>query len=132
MFILKWSYKRIHVQFKKMKLQWVFKEITKSFVFKYFQKTEVYLESSQTSKMDPFVKIVNGLIPSTNLTKSSILHVWLGSKNATKSLNKSTCEFSSQLVKYFFLLLYKFYFFQYSKTIFKFSCTRLIFIQIFT
>ena len=93
-----------------MKLQWVFKEITKSFVFKYFQKTEVYLESSQTSKMDPYVKIVNGLIRSTILTESSILHVWQGSKNATKSFNKSSCEFSSQLVKYFFLLLYKFLF----------------------
>ena len=33
----------------------------------------------------------------------------------------------NHLVKYFFILFYKFYFFQYSKTIFKFCCTRLDF-----
>ena len=46
--------------------KWVFKEITKSFVFKYFQKTDLCLESIQTSKMtkmEPFVKIANRLMP---------------------------------------------------------------------
>ena len=94
---------------------WVFKEIKKPFVFNYFQKTEVYFEPSQTSKMKPSVKIVNGLMPWTIFIRSSILYVWLVSKNATKSFNKSFCEFnffsfSSHLVKYFFLLLYKFLF----------------------
>ena len=73
---------------------WVFKETTKSIVFKYFQKTEVYLEHSQTSKMKPFVKIINSLMLSTIFTKGSIIDVWLGSKNATKSFNKSFCELS--------------------------------------
>ena len=40
----------LHVQFKVMKLQ--FEEITKSFTFKYFQKTEVHLEPIQTSQMN--------------------------------------------------------------------------------
>ena len=31
----------------KLQLSTVFKEITKSFTFKYFQKTEVYLEPTQ-------------------------------------------------------------------------------------
>ena len=72
----------------------VFKEITKSFTFKYFQKTEVYLKPIQTSKMEYFVKIVNSLVPLTNLTKSTILDVWLGSKNASWSFNKSFCGFN--------------------------------------
>ena len=41
---------------------WVFKEITKSFTFKYFQKTEAYLEPIQTSNLKIFVKIVNLLM----------------------------------------------------------------------
>ena len=49
--------------FKGMKLQLSFKEITKSFTFEYFQKTEVYLEPIETSKMKLFVKIVNSLMP---------------------------------------------------------------------
>ena len=62
-----------------------------------------------------------------------LLNVWLCSKNATKDFNKCLCEFnilsfSSRLVKYFFLFI-NFYFFQYSKRIFKFCCKRLIFIQ---
>ena len=108
-----------------MKLQWVFKEITKSFTFKYFQKTEVYLEPIQRPKMELFVKIVNSLLLLTISTKNSILDVWLGSKNATKSFNKSFCKlnifsFNSHLVKYFFSFYFvNFYFFQYSETIFK-------------
>ena len=71
----------------------------------------------------------------TILKKSSILDVSPGSKNATKSFNKSFCEFnifscSSHLVKYFFSFYFvNFYFFQYSKTIFKLCCRRLILIQ---
>ena len=77
----------IHVHFKMIILKrdtfnlkgrhynWVFKEITKSFVFKYFQKTEVYLEPSQAPKIKPFVKIVNSLRPLTTFTKSSILDI---------------------------------------------------------
>ena len=86
---------------------WVFKEITKSFTFKYLQMTEVYLEPIQTSKIELFVKTVNSLMPLTILTNCSILDAWLGSKIATKSFNKCFCEFnifilSSHLVKYFF------------------------------
>ena len=109
----------IHVHFKMIILKreqmflnlkgwnynWVFKENTKSFAFKYFQKTEVYLVPIQISKMKLFVKIDNSLMPLTILTKSSILDVWLGSKIATKSFNKSFCKFNifsfgSDLVKY--------------------------------
>ena len=85
--------------------------------------------------MELFVKIVNTLMPLTILTKKSILDVRLGSKNATKIFNKSFCEFnifsfSSHLVKYFFsFYCVNFYFFQYSETIFKLCCTRLILIQ---
>ena len=87
-----------------MKLQLSFQRNYKIFTLK------VYLEPIQTSKIELFVKIVNSLMPLTILTKSSILDVWLGSKNATKSFNKSFCEFnifsfSSHLVKYFFFLL---------------------------
>ena len=65
---------------------WVFKENAKPFVFKYFPKTEVYLEPSQISQMRIFVKIVNGLMPFTIFTKSSILYAWLSFINATKVL----------------------------------------------
>ena len=100
--------------------------MTKSFTFKYFQKTEVYLEPIQTSKMKLFVKIVNSLMPLTILTKSSILDFLMGSKNATTSFNKSFLK----LVKYFFCFYFvNFCVFQYSKTIFKLCCTRLILIQ---
>ena len=109
----------IHVHFKMIILKreqmflnlkgwnynWVFKENTKSFAFKYFQKTEVYLVPIQISKMELFVKIVNSLMPLTILTKSSILDVWLASKIVTNSFNKSFCKFNifgfgSDLVKY--------------------------------
>ena len=73
---------------------WVFRENTKSFTFKYFQKTEVYLAPIQISKMELFVEIINSLMPLTILTKSSILDVWLGSKMATKSFHKSFCKFN--------------------------------------
>ena len=95
---------------------WVFKEITRSCTFKYFQKTEVYLEPIEISKMELFVKIVNSLMPLTILTMCSIVDVWLGCQNSTKSFNTSFCEFnifsfSSHLVKcFFFLLLCKFLF----------------------
>ena len=50
----------------------------------------------------------------------------MGSKNATKSFNKSFLK----LVKYlFFFYFVNFCFFHYSKTIFKLCCTRLILIQ---
>ena len=42
--------------------------------------TSVILESSQISKMEPFVKMVNGFQLLFILTKSSILDVWLGSQ----------------------------------------------------
>ena len=66
----------------------------------------MYLEPIQTSKMELFLKIVNSLTPLTILTKSSILDVWPGSENATKSSNKSFCvfnifSFSSRLNTFF-------------------------------
>ena len=111
--------------------------ITKCFTFQYFQEVEVYLEPIRVSKMELFVKIVNSLMLLTVLTKNSISDVWSCSKNATKSSNKSFCEFNilslrGHLVKYFFSFYFvNFYFFQYSKTIFKFYCTRLLFKRIF-
>ena len=93
------------------------------------------MELIQRFKMELFVKIVNSLMPLTILTKNTILDVWLCSKNATKSFNKSFCDFnifnfSSHLVKKFDSFYFvNFHFFQYSKTIFKFCCTRLTFIQ---
>ena len=87
----------------------------KIFVFNYFQNTEMYLEPSETSEIKPFAKIVNGLMLLTVFRKSSILGTPLGSKNATKSFNKSLWEqnffsFSCYLVKCFFLSLYQFLF----------------------
>ena len=40
----------------------------------------MFLESSQTSKMEPFVKIVNSIKLLIIFTKGFILDVWLGSK----------------------------------------------------
>ena len=37
--------------------------------------TKTYLESRQRSKMEPFVKIVNGFQPLTNFAKTSISEV---------------------------------------------------------
>ena len=78
----------------------------------------MYLKPIQTSKMKPFVKIVNDLMPLTIFTKSSILDVWLVSKTSTKSFNKSFCKFNfisfinfiSHFVKYFFPSLCNFLF----------------------
>ena len=50
-------FKMIILKLEQMFLNYVFKEITKSFTYKYFQKTDVYLEPIQTSKMELFVKI---------------------------------------------------------------------------
>ena len=41
-----------------------------------------YSESYQTSKMERFVKTVNGFYPLTGSAKRSILDVWHGSKYA--------------------------------------------------
>ena len=49
------------------------KEIKKSFIFQYFQKTKLYLEPIQISKTKLFVKIVNSLIPLTNFNKELYL-----------------------------------------------------------
>ena len=57
------------------------------FFFKYFQKTEVYLEPSQISKMELFVKIATDLMLLTIFTKSSIVDVWLGLTLAAIWLN---------------------------------------------
>ena len=73
-----------------MKLQLSIQRNYKLFYFQQFPKTEVYLEPSQTSKMKPLVKIVNGLMRLTNFTKSCILDVSLVSKNATKILIKTS------------------------------------------
>ena len=111
------------------------KKLYKIFYFLVFPKGRVYLEPIQISKTELFVKIVNSLMALAIVTKSSISDVWPGSKIATKSCNKSFCEFNifsfwSHLVKYSFSTYFvNFYIFQHSKRIFKFCCTRLIFIQ---
>ena len=94
----------------------------------------MYLEPIQTSKTELFVKIINNLMPLTTSTKSSNSYFWSGSKNATKSSNKSFCEFNifslaAIWFNTFFLLLWKFLFLLIFKNISKFYCTRLIFIQ---
>ena len=68
---------------------WVFKEITKSFAFKYFQKREVYLDPIQISNIELFVKIVNSLILLIILIKSSILDAWLVLKKPLKASIKA-------------------------------------------
>ena len=45
------------------------------------QLTEAYSEPSRTSKIEPFVKIVNHFQKVNYFRKSSILDVWLGSEN---------------------------------------------------
>ena len=65
--------------------------------------------------MEPFVKMVNDLM------------LKAPSQMFDQVLTGFDFSFNSHLVKYFFLLFYKFYFFQYSKTNFKFCCTRLDF-----
>ena len=45
--------------------------------------TKTYLESRQRSKMEPFVKIVNGFQPLTNFAKTSISEVWQDSEYAS-------------------------------------------------
>ena len=95
-FILNWSYKiwkrwqmllNYTLNLKWWNYKWLFKEIT-SFAFKYFQKTEVYLEAIQTSKVELFAKTVDSLLSWTVFTKSFTFDVWLGCKNATKSFNE--------------------------------------------
>ena len=46
--------------------------------------TEAYSEPSQTSKMDSFAKIVNGVQPLIIFAKHSILDVWQGSEYASE------------------------------------------------
>ena len=48
--------------------------------------SETYSESSQTPKMELFAKIDNDWKPSTILTKSSILDVWLDSECSSEIL----------------------------------------------
>ena len=47
-----------------------------------FLKEVLYSEPCQTSKMELFLKIINGRKPLTIFAKSSILDVWLGSERA--------------------------------------------------
>ena len=98
-------FKMIILKLEQMFWNYVIQRNYKIFYFQIFPK--VYLEPIETSKMKLFVKILNSLMRLTILTKSSILDVCLWSKNATKSFNKSFCEFnifsfSSRLVKYIF------------------------------
>ena len=45
--------------------------------------TEAYSEHCQTSRMERFMKIVNGQKPLTIFAKCSILNVWQGSEYAS-------------------------------------------------
>ena len=58
-----------------MKFQLSIQRNYKMLCFQVFLKDRDVLEFSQTSKMKPFVKVVNSLIPLTIFTKSSILDV---------------------------------------------------------
>ena len=54
-----------------------------------WRKKRTYSESSQTSKIVLFVKIVNGWKPLFNLAKSSILDLWLDSEYASEQYHLS-------------------------------------------
>ena len=58
-----------------MKLQLSIQRNYKIFFFSSIFKKQVYLEPSQTSKIETFVKIANNLMPLTIFTKSSILDI---------------------------------------------------------
>ena len=49
-------------------------------------KLEAYSKSCETSKMEPFLKIVNGFYLLTIFAKPSILGVWQGSEYAPTKL----------------------------------------------
>ena len=68
-----------------LKLQLSIQRNYKINYFPVFPKAKVYLEPIEISKMEYFAILVNSFIPLTVVTKSSILDVWLGPKDATKS-----------------------------------------------
>ena len=51
-------------------------------------KAEAYLEPSQTSKMELFMKTVNDFQLLTNYAKSFVLDVWLGSQYTSEKSYK--------------------------------------------
>ena len=55
----------------------------------FFLKSQVYNETIQTSKIEPFVKLVNGWKPLIIFAKRFILDIWLGSEYASDSRNTS-------------------------------------------
>ena len=80
-----------------------------------FLEAETYSEPSQITKIERFVKIVDGSEPLTIFAKRSILEVWQGSGQAyEKNLSTGTCskltiegvnfEYISHLVLVFLLL----------------------------
>ena len=116
---------RVHFRMIILQQEQMLLNYTFCFVFKYFQKREMYLEPSQTFKMKPFVKIADGLMALTIFIKSPILHVRLGCKNTTKSFRKATVSSTFLVLTTISLNIfsfYKFIFSQYLKMIFKFCC----------
>ena len=55
----------------------------------FFLKSQVYNETIQTSKIELFVKLVNGWKPLIIFAKRFILDIWLGSEYASDSRNTS-------------------------------------------
>ena len=70
------------------------------FIIIIIQYAEAYSEPSQISKMEPFVKIVNGVVSLTIFSKSSILDVQLCSKYASGR----TCHLTRATVSEIFCL----------------------------
>ena len=65
------------------------------------KSAEAYAAPSQTSKMELFAEIVNGLQQLTDFTKSSILDVWLSSECASEPNVEKTVILNEWVSKYF-------------------------------
>ena len=67
---------------------------------------ETYSETSQTSKMKLFAKIVNGFQPLTILAKSSSLEVWQGSEYASITYSIKSTKMTLEQCSWTFLRIF--------------------------
>ena len=81
------------------------RQTARKFKVNYYNKgrksAEAYAAPSQTSKMELFAEIVNGLQQLTDFTKSSILDVWLSSECASEPNVEKTVILNEWVSKYF-------------------------------
>ena len=80
------------------------------YLFSSIFKRQVYLELSQTFKMEPFVKIINDLMLLNILTKSSILDVWLVLKIPLKASIKVSVSLTFLALASIWLNIFSLYF----------------------